>query len=71
VELTWNTVAGATSYTLLVGSKPGGTDTLSQSTTHNSFQFTAKDGKQYARVQANGPCGDGVTSPSIEFVVIP
>jgi hypothetical protein len=71
VELTWNAVPGATSYTLLVGSKPGATDTLSESTTHNSFRFTAKDGKQYARVQANSPCGAGVTGGSIEFVVIP
>ena len=69
VELTWNTVNNATSYTLLVGSVPGGTNVLSADTVNTSIRFTAPDGKNYARVQANSPCGGGPTSPSIEFTI--
>lgn len=69
VELTWNAVSGATSYTLLVGAVPGGTNVLNSETVNTSFRFTAPDGKNYARVQANSSCGGGVTSPSIEFSI--
>ena len=70
VELTWNVAAGATSYTLLVGSIPGGTDVLNQNTGNTSMRFTARDGKNYARVQAESTrCGAGNTSPSIEFSI--
>ena len=69
VELSWNTVIGATSYTLLVGSVPGGTNVLASDTVNTYFRFTAPDGKNYARVQANSSCGGGVTSPSIEFTI--
>jgi len=69
VELTWNGVGGATSYTLLVGSVPGGTNVLASDTVNTYFRFTAPDGKNYARVQANSSCGGGVTSPSIEFSI--
>jgi hypothetical protein len=57
VELIWNAVAGATSYTLMVGSAPGGTDQLFSDTTQTSFRFTARDGKSFARVQAHSACG--------------
>ena len=33
VELSWNAVAGATSYTVMVGGTPGGTDTFFNDTT--------------------------------------
>jgi hypothetical protein len=38
-------------------------------TVNTYFRFTAPDGKNYARVQANSSCGGGVTSPSIEFTI--
>jgi hypothetical protein len=69
VELTWSPVAGATSYTLLVGATPGATDILNSGTSQNSFRFTARDGKQFARVQAHTACGPGPTTGSIEFTV--
>jgi len=69
VELTWNTVVGATSYTVLVGSVPGATNVLSADTVNASIRFTAPDGKSYARVQANSPCGGSPTSPSIEILI--
>lgn len=70
VELTWDSVAGAATYTLLVGSTPGGTDVLSQNTMNNFMRFTARDGKQYARVQVeSSPCGAGPTGASIEFSI--
>lgn len=69
VELTWSPVAGATSYTLLVGGVPGATDVLNSNTTQTSFRFTARDGKQFARVQAHSACGAGPSTGSIEFTV--
>ena len=71
VELTWSPVAGATSYTLLVGATPGATDILNSGTSQNSFRFTARDGKQFARVQAHTACGAGPATGSIEFTVRP
>ena len=69
VELTWNTVVGATSYTVLVGSVPGGTNVLSADTVNASIRFTAPDGKSYGRVQANSACGSSPTGPSVEILI--
>jgi hypothetical protein len=69
VELTWNAVVGATSYTVLAGTLPGGTNVFNGDTVNTSVRFTAPDGKNYARVQANSPCGGGPTGPSIEFTI--
>ena len=69
VELSWNAVAGATSYTLMVGSTPGGSDSLFQDTVQTSFRFTSRDGRSFARVQANNACGGGPATGSMEFFV--
>ena len=69
VELTWNAVPGATSYTLMVGSRPGGTDELLSDTSQTSFRFTARDGRSFARVQAHNACGPGPSTGSIEFFI--
>ena len=69
VELTWNAVAGANSYTLMVGSTPGATDELFADTSQTSFRFTARDGRSFARVQAHNTCGGGPSTGSIEFFV--
>lgn len=71
VELAWSPVAGATSYTLLVGSVPGRSDVLNSETTQAFFRFTARDGEQFARVQANTTCGGGPTSRYLAFTVRP
>jgi len=69
VEMTWNTVIGATSYTILVGTVPGATNVLSADTVNSSIRFTAPNGKSYARVQANSPCGGSPTGPSVEILI--
>lgn len=69
VELSWNPLAGATSYTLMVGSTPGGSEELFSDTTQTSFRFTARDGRSFARVQAHNACGPGPSTGSIEFFI--
>lgn len=69
VELSWNAAPGATGYTVMVGSTPGGSDELFQDTVQTSFRFTARDGRSFARVQANNACGGGPATGSIEFFV--
>jgi hypothetical protein len=71
VELSWSPIAGATSYTLLVGGVPGASDVLNSNTTQASFRFTARDGQQFARVQAHTACGGGPTSAYLAFTVRP
>src|SRR5687767_6023132 len=52
VTLEWNAVSGATEYSVLVGSTPSSSDQLSTNTTSTIYTWTAKGGRQYARVQA-------------------
>ena len=69
VELAWSPVAGATSYSVMVGTTPGGTDVLFNESSKASFRFTAPDGRSYARVEASTACGHGPATGSISFVV--
>ncbi len=55
VTLQWSAVSGATEYMVLVGSTPSSSDQLSTNTTNTSYTWTARPGRQYARVQAK--CG--------------
>jgi hypothetical protein len=71
VELTWDAVPTATSYTLLVGAVPGNSEILNESTTQTSFRFTGRDGQQFGRVQANSACGGGPTSAYLAFTLRP
>jgi hypothetical protein len=69
VTLQWSVVSGATEYAVLVGSTPSSSDQLSTNTTNNSYTWTARPGRQYARVQAK--CGGtwGGSSNEVEFTV--
>jgi hypothetical protein len=69
VTLEWNAVSGATEYVVLVGSSPGSSDQLSTNTTNTSYTWTAKEGRQYARVQAKCNGQFGSSSNEIEYTV--
>jgi hypothetical protein len=69
VTLQWSAVSGATEYTVLVGSTPSSSDQLSTNTTNSNYTWTARPGRQFARVQAK--CGGawGGSSNEVEFTV--
>ena len=69
VTLGWNGVSGATEYVVLVGSAPGSSDQLSTNTTNASYTWTAKGGRQYARVQAKCNGQFGSSSNEVEYTV--
>lgn len=69
VTLAWNAVSGATEYTVLVGGAPGSSDQLSTNTTNTSYTWTAKGGRQYARVQARCNGTYGSSSNEVEYTV--
>ena len=69
VTLGWNGVSGATEYVVLVGSVPGSSDQLSTNTTNTSYTWTAKGGRQYARVQAKCNGQFGSSSNEIDYTV--
>ena len=69
VTLGWNAVSGATEYVVLVGSAPGSSDQLSTNTTNTSYTWTAKGGRQYARVQAKCNGEFGSSSNEIDYTV--
>jgi hypothetical protein len=69
VSLAWNAVSGATEYTVLVGSAPGSSDQLSTNTTNANYTWTAKTGRQYARVQSKCNGQYGSSSNEIEYTV--
>lgn len=70
VTLQWSAVSGATEYTVLVGSTPSSADQLSTNTTNSNYSWTARSGRQFARVQAK--CGGawGGSSNEVEFTVV-
>ena len=69
VTLAWNGVSGASEYVVLVGSAPGSSDQLSTNTTNTSYTWTAKGGRQYARVQAKCNGQFGSSSNEIDYTV--
>jgi hypothetical protein len=69
VTLAWNSVSGATEYTVLVGSVPGSSDQLSTNTTNTNYTWTAQTGRQYARVQARCNGAYGSSSNEVEYTV--
>ena len=69
VTLGWNGVSGATEYVVLVGSSPGSSDQLSTNTTNTSYTWTAKGGRQFARVQAKCNGQFGSSSNEVEYTV--
>ena len=69
VTLGWNGVSGATEYVVLVGSTPGSSDQLSTNTTNTSYTWTAKGGRQFARIQAKCNGQFGSSSNEIDYTV--
>ena len=69
VRLEWSAVSGASEYLVLVGSTPGSSDQLFTNTGNPYYAWTARSGRQYARVQAkcNGVFGN--SSSEIEYTV--
>ena len=69
VTLQWSAVNGASEYAILVGSAPSSSDQLSTNTTNTTYTWTAKPGRQFARIQAK--CGGawGGSSNEAEFTV--
>jgi hypothetical protein len=69
VTLQWNAVSGASEYLVLVGSAPSSSDQLSTNTTNSNYTWTAKTGRQYARVQAKCNGSFGSSSNEVEYTV--
>lgn len=69
VTLQWSAVSGASEYLILVGSTPSSSDSLSTNTTNTSYTWTAKPGKQFARVQAKCGGSFGSSSNEVDFTV--
>ena len=70
VTLTWNTVAGAISYVLEVGSSSGLANLLALDigSAVPSFNGVGPPGSYFVRVRARGSCGLG--PPSNEVIVL-
>jgi hypothetical protein len=69
VSLQWSAVSGASEYLVLVGSAPGSSDQLFTNTSNTNYTWTAKDGRQYARVQAKCNGSYGGSSNEVEYTV--
>jgi hypothetical protein len=69
VRLEWSGVSGASEYLVLVGSAPGSSDQLFTNTGNPYYAWTAKQGRQYARVQAKCNGQYGTSSNEVEYTV--
>jgi hypothetical protein len=64
--LTWNAVANATDYFVLIGSSQGKADLVNTNTSQPTYQWNgASPGTYYARVYARTACG---SSPNAELI---
>jgi titin len=66
LELSWDAVAGATSYLIEVGSTTGAFDLATLETTSATFSGTASDGRYYVRVRASNDGGEGPASNELQ-----
>lgn len=70
VTFAWTAVPTATSYLIVAGTAPGGSNTLSFTTTQTSYTWRgAARGTQYARVFARSDCSHDTPSSEITFTV--
>lgn len=69
VRLEWSSVSGASEYLVLVGSTPGSTDQLFTNTGNPYYAWTARQGPQYARVQAKCNGVFGASSNEVAYTV--
>jgi hypothetical protein len=69
VRLEWSGVSGASEYLVLVGSTPGNSDQLFTNTGNPYYAWTARPGRQYARVQAKCNGQYGSSSNEVEYTV--
>ena len=69
-NLSWNAVAGATSYRISVGTAAGASNTLSTVVPGTSRQLTGlANGTYFMRVSAVNACGSGPTSGEGMFAI--
>jgi hypothetical protein len=65
---TWNAVANATSYFILIGTESGRSDVLETNTTQTTYQWNgASRGTYFARVYARNTCGSSPNSNEVAF----
>jgi hypothetical protein len=65
---TWNAVANATSYFILIGTESGRSDVLDTNTTQPTYQWNgASRGTYFARVYAKNSCGSSANSNEVAF----
>jgi hypothetical protein len=71
VSFSWNAAPSATTYLLVVGSSPGGSDALSFATNLTSYQWRGSGikGTHYARVFARTDCTHDTPSSEVTFTV--
>ena len=62
-------MSGASEYLVLVGSTPGSSDQLFTNTGNPYYAWTARQGPQYARVQAKCNGQYGASSNEVAYTV--
>lgn len=64
----WNGVANAVDYFVLIGTEPGRSDLLNTNTSQTTYQWNGTSrGSYFARVYARNSCGSGANSNEIAF----